>query len=362
MWIVALLACAPPCEPAPAWHPPELVEGLSDAWLYPAWVASEAQRCGDRLVQEGIDGSEVSGRWVDGAPDGPWTATWAGGREAMEGTYAAGEPVGEWIFVAVDGAIVAQGSLLDGQPHGPWTVPTESGTAECRFVHGILHGAWEETRTDGTVVRGHYFNGAKNYEWEVLAPGEADELVLVGQEAWKYGTFVARWDPRTEPCPLPDRQLPATLGPNGEGLPRVHATCATNALLTVSLTGAGLDDPRSVPVLVDVAEGDFQEPERTVLVDGYHIDDVALIDPTHARARVRVDARCAVIGGQVLPDEPREVVVDWVWEDAIWKLAAALEERYVRVDVWMDHVAATDPDLAAATAAGCQVTTAAPPG
>lgn len=369
--LIALLACAPDApvtcpsstpaggawpQGADGWWTLDDpgVEGLDEVWPFrahqPMAEGDEAWWCeggGETWQRRGAAG-EVRGELdAELRPQGAWTATWENtGATALVGHYAHGVPVGAWVFSDPSGKEIASGSFELGRPHGVWRVVDGQRTVEARYVYGILHGTWVETRADGTRVEGHYFDGRRNYEWDFLtADGELDH-----QEAWKYGTFVAGWG-ADEANPLPGKQLPGDkLGPQAEGICKVHATCATNAFLTVMLTGHAMsaEEALEVPVLVDFADASAppEAYERVLLVDEYEILEVeAGIGATEATATVRFDARCVITPeGELVPVPADEIArIDLQDRDGVWKLATPLSTLYVRLDKWIErHPERTD--------------------
>jgi len=367
------------------------VAGLAEAWPFPAWDAmgpgDEARWCasGDgppagptrqvRAPREGGVGGTVHGSFDRmGRPDGEWTATWApadrwaDGVLAFEGTYDHGLRSGVWAFQSTGGIEQARGAFERGRPHGTWTVRRPGSRLEVRYVYGVLHGTWHETFDDGREVRGHYFDGTKNYEWEFLEPDPSGGPTRLTQEAWKYDTFVARWTPGHDADPRPGLDVPYTpIGPAGEGMCEVHARCASNAYLTVMLTGAAADPDLlwKNPILVDFADPSARpaDASRVVIVDDYTLGEVRVdAAGTAGEAEVILPTLCTA-GGPSDPVEPRRETVRrtlrWRWEQEVWKLVEPLPEVYVRLDAFLAKARERDPAWAAKVLAVCRGTDAA---
>lgn len=378
-----------PGPEAPAWWTlsadAQEVMGLQEAWRFPAWHSPTAAdavtwcstadgRPRGPFRQEVAPGDDRVTGWVegrfneDGALDGPLTGGWDPSRpeaRALEGAYAAGKRVGTWTFTNPPGSpvlVAATGAFEEGWPHGPWAVKSSERSLELRYVHGTAHGGYTEKNASGKEIRGHLFNGARNYEWDIFEPDPSTGAqVLVKEEAWKYGTFVVAWDPRAQANPIPGIPIPnADLGPNAEGMCKVHATCASNAFFTALLAGGTLDEARlrSLPILTDYGQGIVRPaPDaRHVVVNSYHIDDMQAPDDTHARGTVTFETLC-VVGGPQDPIEPlrgsQTLSYDLVYADDVWKLARPLPQSFVRLDVLLKHLKAKDPTFAEAVFQAC---------
>ncbi|MBN1336843.1 MAG: hypothetical protein JXB39_12875 [Deltaproteobacteria bacterium] len=367
-------------EGAAAWWTlsasPDEVEGLAEAWPFPAWGAmganDRARWCAApgeppsgptlqiRAPREAGHGGLVQGAFDDlGRPDGEWTATWRtedrSGEDvlAFQGAYDHGLRSGVWSFRDVQGVEVARGAFERGRPHGMWTIRKPGSRLEVRYIYGTLHGTWHETFEDGREIRGHYFDGTRNYEWEFLAPDPVTQKPsLVSEEAWKYDTFVARWVPGRDADPRPGLDLPFTpIGPEGEGMCEVHARCASNAYLTVMLTGAAAD-PDALwlnPVLVDYSDPNARpaDASRVYLVDDYSLGEVRTDDAgTSGEAEILLPTLC-IAGGPEDPVVPhRETIrrtLQWRWEHDVWRVVEPLPEVYVRFDAFFAKARERDP-------------------
>ncbi len=363
------------------------VAGLTEAWAFPAWDAmgdgDRARWCASaagppvgptvqvRAGPDGGPGGIVRGTFDPlGRPDGEWSATWteAGGAgdtaPALQGTYDHGWRSGVWVFQSPRGVEVARGAFERGRPHGLWTIRKPASRLEVRYVYGVLHGTWHETFDDGREVKGHYFDGTKNYEWEFLEPDSSTRtLRLVSEEAWKYDTFVARWAPGRDADPRPNLDVPFTaIGPQGEGMCEVHARCASNAYLTVMLTGAAADPERlwQNPVLVDYADPRARPPDatRVVIVDDYSLGEVRVdAAGTSGEAEIVLPTLCTA-GGPADPVERRRETVRrtlrWRYEHDVWRVVEPLPEVYVRLDAFLAQARARDPAWAERILATCR--------
>ena len=345
------------------------VGGLRQAWRFPGWrpmeEGDEAWWCAGGgsswQARRGQDGSRAWSRGAldaEGLPHGDWRGGWdlaEPARVAFKGQYDHGQPSGGWSFVGPQGQAVGRGAFERGRPHGDWVVETDEHRVEARYVYGTLHGGWRETSAGGREVRGHYFNGTRNYEWDYLAPGADGRPEVVKRQAWKYDTFVVEWDPRVAPNPLPDQPLPdAHLGPDAEGMCRVHARCASNMYLTLLTTGHSLDPEAifNVPFMVDLVEADAALPadEQVVLVNSFELDKVTLSGDEHyANVEATFQTLCATRGPGtpvvVLPAS-QGVTFDLRDEFGVWRLVRPLPHHYVRFDIYTDRIKPTHPAYA----------------
>ncbi len=311
-------------------------------------------------TSDGRLGGWIKGNFDEnGKPDGTWNWGWnlAHPKQlAFQGVYHHGERVGEWSFYAPAGRherLSAKGSFKRDRFHGTWVMQDDDKRIEARYVYGIPHGNWHEVFADGSEIRGRYFNGTKNYEWAFLAPDpESGKEQIIKQEAWKYDTFVTSWDPRVDPNPIPGLDLPGDpLGPDAEGMCKVHATCASNMYLSLMLAGLYLDEDQAYnyPFLVDFADPQARQPDRDrmVLVDSYKIVhmDVAE-DETHGSATVAIKTRCEV-GGPGTPIEPmpgtETVKFDLRDENGVWKLVRPLPTVYTRFGAYLEKMSRENP-------------------
>ncbi|MBN2798425.1 MAG: hypothetical protein JXX28_04695 [Deltaproteobacteria bacterium] len=362
--LASLLACGLPADPhlCPDGAPQRLIAvsplsalpgpsaiptGLElGPWTFPSWDTEGLAVEGCPLPSEvpvtvrWPGGAKAEGLWGARGPEGAWTATWPDGATAASLYYQGGALTGEARFYKEDGALLAEGTYSEGAADGRWAAHPRGGLTRARFVRGIRHGGWEQRTADGQGVRGHYFNGTKNYEWDFTEQIDGSEVTVL-HRAWKLDTFVAEWDPRAQPNPLSGRQLPGHIGPQGEGLMKVHATCATNAIMTLSLTGHALDlaSMRATPALSDWASDATQtEAPPLLLVRDYHIDAVELTGEHRAVAHLTLDVACAAgdLGALVAPAQERQALtLPLRWQDEVWKLEAPLPLRAVRPEVYL---------------------------
>jgi len=312
---------------------------------------------------DGTHAAVVRGSYDEkGRPHGEWTGDWMSPLppvDAFRGVYDHGERSGTWTFTDGDGT-VAQGAFDQGWPHGIWTVTSPERTTQVRYFHGTAHGTYLEKEASGRETRGHFFDGTRNYEWDILEPDPVTkEPVIVKEEAYKYDTFVVAWDPRAQVNPIPHIPLPGgeALGPNAEGMCKVHATCATNAFFTALLAG-GLLDPektRTLPILTDYADGTpLPSDERVVVVDSYHIDDMRSLDEDHAHGVLTLRTLCVVSPNDIETRRGEETIqIDLAYADDVWKLAHPLDHPYVRLDAFLKHLKKTDPPRAALVFDAC---------
>lgn len=363
------------------------VEGLSEAWPFPAWAPmksgdasfgciSETGSFQGPLVQVHTSVDGTPGAWVRANLDdqGRLTGAIMGGWDrrrpevvAFEGGYHEGLRAGNWKFYtdkADSSAPVAEGRFERGEPHGRWIIRSPLRAIDARYVYGHRHGQWHEQYTDGREVDGHYFNGTRNYEWEIYQRDpRSGSLLDWSREAWKYDTFVARWNPDSEKNPLPTKDVPYTrLGPNAEGICEVHARCASNAYFTALLAGHALDadEVYETAILVDYANTSALPPVSPllVLVNGYTIEEVKTSEDEHsATSRVRFEQWCRASGpGQPIVPLPRSdtQIFQLRDEDGTWKFVDPPTQSYVRFDVYYRQMLKKDPIYAAALKESCR--------
>lgn len=345
------LACAPTAPEKIAIHPlralpsglllPKALEIPGDAWPFPKWDTPgiAVYDLGDAVEARWPSGEWARGAWGETGPLGHWSGGWSltdTTKRAFSADYSPNDDTISVELWGLDQARVAQGQYSDGAPQGPWEGWADGAHVRAHLVYGQRHGGYHREDSSGVAIDGHYFDDTRNYEWEFYQPSPAGrELTQI--QAWKLGTFVAEWDPRVQKNPLPDRQLPATLGPNGEGLMTVHATCATNAIMTLALTGNALSEAKLIqtPALIDVERGDPRSLLRApvILVEEYLIREVR-VEGEEAAISVDLGDVCA---RETEGWRPSQVAwhLDLRWRHEVWTLARPLPAQVVRPDVYV---------------------------
>ncbi|MEQ1737471.1 MAG: hypothetical protein ABL886_13835 [Rhodoglobus sp.] len=109
-------------------------------------------------------GGVVSGGYVDGERDGPWTHLFADGRVRSEFTYVAGQLSGECIWYRATGGLLQKGGFLADEKHGFWQRWTADGVPidEGHFDRGVKTGEWIYYAPDGSVKKTTVHKGKKS--------------------------------------------------------------------------------------------------------------------------------------------------------------------------------------------------------